>query len=89
MKNYIVKVEGRVQGVWFRKFAQNRAMELELGGYAKNLEDGSVEIGISGKEESVKKFLEAIKKGPPLARVDRVTILETEEGFGNSFEILR
>lgn len=48
-----LKVYGRVQGVGFRYRAYYTAMELGLTGWAANLDDGSVEMELQGKEELI------------------------------------
>ena len=53
MKCVHLIVSGRVQGVFFRDNVRRKANELELHGYAKNLEDGNVEIVAQGNEEKV------------------------------------
>jgi acylphosphatase/archaellum component FlaC len=58
-------IKGRVQRVGFRRYALDLAQDLGLGGYVKNLEDGSVELLVQGQKESVERFLEALKKPPP------------------------
>ena len=66
-------VHGRVQGVGFRDSVCRLAWRLGgVKGHVRNLKDGSVEACIyaePGKMEEVKAFL---RRGPPLARVDRV-----------------
>jgi acylphosphatase len=68
-------VSGRVQGVFYRASAAERAQELGVTGYARNLADGRVEVLACGEEESVGEFCEWLSKGPPSARVSGV---ETE-----------
>lgn len=72
MKAYKLRFFGRVQRVGFRRIALDLAQELNLTGYAKNLPDGSLEILIQGEEESLKKFLESIKKPPPQVKIKEV-----------------
>ena len=55
-------VGGRVQGVFYRATAAQRARELGIRGYAKNLPDGRVELQVSGEDEEVNAFLEAIRQ---------------------------
>ena len=43
-------VRGRVQGVGYRYFAQHAASSLGLAGYARNLDDGRVEVYAAGPE---------------------------------------
>jgi len=66
-------VHGRVQGVWFRAFAQRRARELGLTGFARNLSDGvTVEVVAEGARPALESLLAALRLGPPGAYVERV-----------------
>jgi acylphosphatase len=67
-------VEGRVQGVGFRDFAQRRGALLGLSGYVMNLRDGRVRIHAEGVRAAVEELARDLEKGPPLARVERVTV---------------
>ncbi len=68
------KAEGRVQGVFFRDFCQKSANALGLFGYAKNLPNGrEVEIVAQGTEANLQEFLEKIKNGPPMSRVEKIS----------------
>ena len=72
-KCVICWVYGQVQGVGFRYFTQQEAVRLNLRGYAKNLDDGSVEVLACGNDEQVEKLLAWLKAGGPRsARVDKV-----------------
>lgn len=69
----IAWVHGRVQGVGFRYTTQQEAQRLGLTGYAKNMDDGSVEIVACGEGEQVEKLMKWLKSGGPRsARVERV-----------------
>lgn len=69
----IAWVYGRVQGVGFRYTTQYEAKRLGLTGYAKNLDDGSVEVVACGEEGQVEKLMQWLKSGGPRsARVERV-----------------
>ena len=72
---FLAKVYGRVQGVGFRFFCYNWAKNLKIFGYAKNLNDGSVEILAQGREENLQKFLEKIKQGPKLAKIEKLEVV--------------
>jgi len=63
-------VAGRVQGVWFRAFAQTTAIGLGVNGYVENLPDGRVHLVVSGPGDRVAALLEAVREGPPGARVE-------------------
>jgi acylphosphatase len=69
-------VSGRVQGVYYRKTAAERARALELRGWARNLEDGRVEVRVVGPEGAVLEFIDFLWIGPSAARV---TAVEVEE----------
>jgi len=69
-----VMVGGRVQGVGYRNFAQRRALERRLTGYAVNLPDGRVKIRAEGDLEAIEQFVRDLGTGPPLARVERVEV---------------
>jgi acylphosphatase len=69
-----VLVGGRVQGVGYRNFAQRRAHDRRLTGYAVNLPDGRVKIRAEGDLEAIGQFVRDLEAGPPLARVDRVDV---------------
>ncbi len=59
-------VYGRVQGVGFRYTTQYEAKRLGLTGYAKNLDDGSVEVVACGEEGQVGKLMQWLKRGGPV-----------------------
>lgn len=66
-------VYGVVQGVGFRYSTKRQAQELGVTGYAKNCDDGSVEVVAYGEQQAVEHLLEWIKQGGPCgARVDRL-----------------
>ena len=67
-------VSGKVQGVGFRNFTKERADELGVKGWVKNLLDGRVEAVMQGKSEAVEKMLASIRRGPRSARVDGVEV---------------
>lgn len=79
------RVEGRVQGVWFRDSTRRQALHLELSGYARNCADGSVEVLACGEAEALSALRDWLRRGPPMAEVKRVTErgadCEAPEGF--------
>ncbi len=89
MKNCRCKIKGRVQGVWFRRYTQQVANELGIGGYVRNLADGSVEVVASVPDEVWEEFLAALRKGPPLARVDEIDIESITDEFSPPFEVVK
>lgn len=73
-------IEGIVQGVFFRASTRERALELGVRGYARNLPDGRVEVLAVGDVQAVERLFEWLKVGPPSARVDKVERIEADEG---------
>lgn len=69
-------VSGRVQGVFYRATAQERARELGLLGYARNLADGRVEVLACGDQASVDAFVEWLWTGATAAKVTAVEVAE-------------
>ena len=67
-----VIIAGRVQGVWFRASTANKAHELGVQGWARNLSDGTVEVFALGESQVLNPFLDWCRKGPSGARVDAV-----------------
>jgi acylphosphatase len=69
-----VVVYGRVQGVFFRDSARERARAHGVAGWVRNRPDGSVEAVLEGSEEAVDRVLRFFETGPPRARVERVDV---------------
>jgi acylphosphatase len=65
-------VAGHVQGVGFRWFVARHARTLGLSGYARNLEDGRVEVVAAGDEPALDRLEELLRSGPANARVTGV-----------------
>lgn len=83
-------VYGRVQGVYFRDFADRHARQLGLTGYVRNLPDRSVEVYAEGDRQYLERLLEVLKEGPPGARVDNLEISWAEPtGKFKHFSITR
>ena len=81
-------VNGRVQGVWYRASACEKAKELRLTGWVRNRPDGRVELEAEGPRETLEALVAWCQKGPPLARVDTVEAdWGTAEGAYSSFEV--
>lgn len=69
-----MRVSGKVQGVYFRASTAERANQLGLAGWVRNLPDGRVELEAEGGVWAVDTLLEWCESGPPMARVDRVEV---------------
>ena len=71
-------IGGRVQGVGYRYFAQRAAAELGLSGYARNLDDGRVEVYATGPEAKLSDFGGRLRQGPRWSDVRTVEEQEAE-----------
>ncbi len=69
-----IVVHGPVQGVFFRASTQSKASEHSLTGWVRNLPDGTVEIHAEGEKESLDRFIEWCRQGPPAANVQRLDL---------------
>ncbi|MCS7188899.1 MAG: acylphosphatase [Bacteroidia bacterium] len=84
-----LRVFGKVQGVFFRKYAQMTAQSLGLAGFARNEPDLSVTIEVEGPIEKLELFLKWSYKGSPNAQVMRVEVEKGLPPTGRpSFEIM-
>jgi acylphosphatase len=68
-----VRIEGWVQGVFFRASTRDKARELGVNGWVRNLRDGSVECLIEGEQAAVEALVQWCRRGPPGARVEDMT----------------
>lgn len=66
------RVEGRVQGVWFRESTRQWAQKRGIAGYAINLADGSVEVLACGAPDAIVSLEAWLHEGPPMADVTSV-----------------
>ena len=89
MKHIDIIVKGKVQGVFFRKFTQLKAIELGVLGTVKNNEDSSVSIEAEGCDEDLKLFINWCHEGSPGAIVNEVLVVERECKNYTSFAIIK
>ena len=82
-------VSGMVQGVGYRYFAQRVAAQLGINGYAKNLNDGRVEVYAIGEPEALESFRKSLERGPRFAEVSSVAGEDspTDQRYADSFSI--
>jgi acylphosphatase len=83
-----VKIEGRVQGVYYRAWTFETAQELGLDGTVRNMSDGSVEAVFSGPAAVVADMLKHCEQGPADARVAKVTITKEGGSVPRGFNVL-
>lgn len=84
----ILKIYGRVQGVFFRTEAANQAKALGLTGWVRNKEDGTVELVAEGEREILSQLHQWCRKGPPPSKVETVKVRwKPYTGLFSGFEI--
>jgi len=71
-RRILVRIHGKVQGVWFRAWTEETAVRLGLQGWVRNRRDGTVEALFDGPVEAVEAMLQACREGPRLAQVTEI-----------------
>jgi len=85
-----LSISGNVQGVFFRQFVKEKADELRLQGFVKNLENGDVEVVAEGEEDKIKELEKNCKKGPKFSEVKQVKVEKKDySGKFKEFRIIR
>jgi acylphosphatase len=79
VKTFLIVVSGKVQGVYYRQSAKQKALELGISGTVQNLRDGSVLLIATGATEQLNKLVDWCRQGPPAAKVTGVQVQEEEE----------
>ncbi len=82
-----ITIKGKVQGVGYRYFTNIVASNLNIKGFVKNLVNGDVYVEAEGSTVIINKFINQLKKGPPMARVDRLLKDESQIRGFRLFEI--
>lgn len=84
-----VYISGQVQGVFFRVFVRQKALELGVTGYVRNLRDRRVEAVFQGPPDKVQEMIKHVHEGPRLARVEKVSVQweAVSDEFRNNFHI--
>ena len=85
----LIRVSGKVQGVWFRKYTREQALDLALTGWVRNESDGSVLITACGQPDRLSAFLVLCQKGSPHSRADHIDVTYQEPENWDSFTIQR
>lgn len=76
MKTFEIVIYGKVQGVWFRKHTLDKALEIGIKGWVKNLSDGTVITCAQGNDLELKRFVAWCEIGSPLSQVEKLEIKE-------------
>ena len=82
-----LRINGLVQGVYYRQSLQEQAQALEVTGWVRNRLDSSVEAVVCGSPQALKRLIEWSRTGPPAAVVRGVVVTEAQ-GRYSSFERL-
>jgi acylphosphatase len=81
----LIRIRGKVQGVWYRSWTVEEAVKRGLRGWVRNRHDGSVEALLAGEPAAIDEMIAACRNGPRLARVDNIssepTVEEPPAGF--------
>ena len=86
---YSITISGKVQGVFFRQTARERASALGISGSVKNNDNGDVEIIATGTKDQLDDFLSWCRQGPPKAIVDNVNFKEIPLQEFERFSVIR
>jgi acylphosphatase len=83
-----VWVAGVVQGVFFRSSTLEKARQLGVAGWVRNLSDGRVEAVFEGDPDSVEAAVAWCRSGPDRAVVESVEVAEEPPGGLRGFRVL-
>jgi acylphosphatase len=82
-----VRVSGRVQGVNYRAFTRDKAVELGVKGWVRNIPSGGVEAVLEGERQKVGELLKLMKSGPAGSMVLGMEFSELESKDYEDFQI--
>lgn len=88
-KHLIIKVQGKVQGVFYRASTKAVADQLGVRGLVKNMPDGNVYIEAEADQPTLEMFLDWCREGPEHARVAHVDTEEGELKNYRNFEVVK
>jgi acylphosphatase len=89
IKHIIIVVTGKVQGVYYRASAAEKARALGVKGLVRNQADGSVYIEAEAQPAVLDEFVIWCRQGPPAARVNQCIVETGEPKNYNDFSIHR
>ena len=87
--NKRIQIKGKVQGVFFRKSTQEKALQLGITGWVQNDPDGSVLTEIEGTAQAIAQMETWLHTGPERARVEEIIIVEGQAKGYQGFEVRR
>ena len=82
-----VVARGRVQGVFFRDTARQRARQHGVGGWIRNRPDGAVEAVFEGDPAAIERLVAFMREGPRGAQVDELEVVDEEPEGLVQFEL--
>ena len=80
-------ISGMVQGVGYRAFAERSARQIGVTGWARNQDDGGVEVHANGTVEQLDDFEARLRQGPRWAEVRAVEVSEAAVTAASEFHI--
>jgi len=89
LKHFKIVISGKVQGVFYRAFAKEKADEWGIKGFVRNEPNGDVYIEAEAEEEMLYKFIKWCNLGPARAKVDHIEAAPGEVVGFTMFEIRR
>lgn len=81
-----LRIEGRVQGVGYRWWTVQRAVELGLAGWVRNRHDGTVEVLAIGDAPAIEALAQACRQGPSHALVRAVERYPADDDGSTGFQ---
>ena len=84
-----ITVQGRVQGVFYRQSAQEKATALGITGTVRNLPDRSVYIVATGTKQQLDSLLAWCRFGPPRAAVKSAVSKDEALQLFSDFSVIR
>jgi len=89
MKTLKIQIKGSVQGVTFRQFVKDKADELSVRGFVRNLDNGDVEVVAEGRDENVNALLNECREGPAQAEIKETEAREIKHQGFEGFRVSR
>ena len=82
-------IDGRVQGVFYRASAREKAQQVGVKGWVRNLSDGRVEALVQGSEQQVEEMIDWFWQGPGNSRVSSVQCYDEQPIATETFSVTR
>jgi len=89
MEHFDLTIKGKVQRVWFRQSALEKALELGVNGYTMNLPNGDVYIEAEAEEDILLKYVEWCNVGPEFSMVESVVVTKSKYKGFKQFQIVK